>query len=311
MRRVVLTWAFPVLFSLAGAVAVWRSLGSLSVLRHVALHWPAFWAMTVTYVLFTALRGVRFRLLMRSHEPWFKTAEVGFVYSAATNVFPGGLGEFCLPAIYRTLPEGTSRALAALTVSRVQDLLSWLPFLAVGFFLSRLPAAAFLLLPISLLGTAAAALFVFVSAWRNRILTLIARIPHPRLRPFLKTFDERLDDMVRNTPAWGATFLLRLLSVFNYFFVLHFLGLEVGLGAAAVGGALVALLLALPIQGIAGLGTVEVWWISVLHLYGVPLPAAALGAIGLHVSTLVLSLMLGLIPFLGSRSLRLERLVTS
>jgi uncharacterized membrane protein YbhN (UPF0104 family) len=305
-----LRWAFPVLFTAAGALAVVRSLGSFAVFRSFSINWLDLSVMAVLYLLFTAGRGLRFRLLIRSAEPWLRTAEVGFVYTAACNVFPGGIGEFTLPAMYRRLPEGTARATAALAFTRVLDLLSWLPFLAVGFFLARLPSGAFILLPLSLAGTVVATLVVFARPVRRPVLRLLARLPHPAVAGFLEAFERRLDEMAGNTGAFLVTLALRLLSIGAYYFVLLALGIHVGIGAAAVGGALVAMLLALPIQGVAGFGTVELWWMSVLHLYGVALPLAAVAAIGLHLSMLIVSLLLGAASFLETRSLTLERLVS-
>jgi uncharacterized membrane protein YbhN (UPF0104 family) len=310
VRTRAVKWMFPVLFSAAGTVAVLRSLGSFGALSSVHVHWLDLAALSAVYLLFMAGRGVRFRVLIRSQEPWLCTAEVGWVYTAACNVFPGGMGEFCLPAIYRRLPQGTARATAALTLARLLDLLSWLPFLALGFFLSGVPRGAFALLPVSLAGIALIAAFVFVRPFRTRLLALLARWPSPAVGRFLTQFEQHLEEMAKDTGATLITIALRLLSVASYYFALHAVGVDVSWAAAAVGGALVALLLALPVQGVAGIGTVELWWISVLHLYGVPLPAAAVGAIGLHLSTLILSLAVGALALVGSRSLTLEGLVS-
>jgi len=310
-----LRFALPAAFSVLGILAVLRSLGSLRALPHLHLSPGDLWAMALVYVLFTAVRGLRFRALMGSAEPWHRSAAVGFVYSAATNIFPGGIGEFSLPVIYRALPEGAARATAALLVARVQDLLSWLPFLLLGLLLGGLPRESFLLLPFSLAATFLSAVLVFVPRARQSLFALGRHIPLPRLQAFLAAVDRAIGPSALAGPALAYTLLLRAFSIASYFFVLRGFEVPVTLAESAVGGALVALLLALPIQGIAGIGTVEVWWISVLHLYGVPLGTALVGAIGLHATTLILSVLLGLLPFLGQwiaqRTLSLESLVTS
>lgn len=289
-------WAVPLAFTALGAWAVQRSLGSFSALAQVRPAWPDLVAAALIYPVFAATRGIRFRQLLSGHPKLGEAIGLGWLYSAACSVLPGGLGEVSLPLLFRGAPGGAASATAALFVSRVQDLLSWLLALAVASLTVRVvPGSSRVLLVLSLLATGAATAVVFVPVVRRRFVGIFRVSRSARLHGFLDTVELQLGSMSGNLPSWGTTGALRLLSVASYYFSLRAFGAQVSFAEAAVGGALVALLLVLPIQGIAGFGTVEVWWILSLQLFGVPLPVAAAAAIGVHVSSLVLSLAVGAI----------------
>lgn len=298
MRARIWTWLVPIAFSALGLVAVGRSIGSFSALAHVHPYWPDLVGVLLIYPVFAAGRGLRFRQLLKDRQSFAETVGLGWLYSAACSVLPGGLGEVSLPLIYRRAPGGVAHATAAMAVARVQDLLSWLAILAVaGFAISSLPRTAYVLLGLSVAITALAALLVFVPRLRRALLSAIRFIPWPRLHHFLRQIDERLGGMVYDLPSWAVTFLLRLLSILSYYFALRGFGASVTFAQASVGGALAALLLVLPIQGVAGIGTVEVWWMMILHLFGTPWTVAAVAAIGVHLSLLVMSIAVGGLSF--------------
>lgn len=295
------TWGVPLLLTLAGAYAVWRSLGSVSAITGARLHWGDLLGVALIYPVFAAGRGVRFRMLLADpahRQSWSEAIGVGWMYSAATSLLPGGLGEVSLPMLYRDRRDGGAAATAALLISRVQDLLSWLPLLAAASVTpAGLTPAARALTLFSVLATAAATAFVFLPGVRHRTIALARGLPSPRLGAFLRTFEAHVGGMAGNAGAWAITLGLRVLSVATYCFALRAFGASGSIAEAAVGGGLVALLLVFPIQGIAGLGTAEVWWIMALRLFGEPLSVAAVAAVGVHLSLLVVSLLVGGLSF--------------
>lgn len=304
MHQRLWTWGIPAVFSLAGIYAVVKSLGSLGMLWHVHLFWPDLLVVAVVYPVFAAGRGLRFRLLLQDRATFLQTVGLGWLYSAACSVLPGGIGEVSLPLIYRNAPGGAAHATAAMAVARVQDLLSWLVILVIaGFAVSALPAGSMALLGISLLVTAFGTLVVFVPSVRRFVFRLAGVLPWPRLHIFLVQIDERLQGMVYNVPSWLVTFALRFLSIVSYYLTLRAFGAPVTFAEASVGGALAALLLVLPVQGVAGLGTVEVWWIMILRLFGTPWSVAAVAAIGVHMTLLILSVAVGGLSFKTSPGL--------
>lgn len=291
-----LTWMVPLVFTAAGVWAVQRSLGSFAALGHVHPIWLDLLGVALIYPVFAAIRGIRFRQLLSGHPNLGQAIGLGWFYSAACSVLPGGLGEVSLPLIYRGAPGGAAGATAALFVSRVQDLLTWLVALALASLTVRaLPGAgsSYILLGVSFLATLAGSAVVFIPAARRLFVGMVRIIRSDRLHSFLDALEERMGSMALNLPSWYSTVALRLLSIAIYYLSLSAFGARVSFAEAAVGGALVALLLALPIQGIAGIGTVEVWWILSLRLFGVPLPLAAIAAVGVHLSSLVMSLVVG------------------
>ncbi len=286
-------WLAPALFTVASGLAVVRLAGSASVLRHTSIDWTYLAAAAAIYPLFAALRGVRFRLLMAGQLSWRETVGVGWLSSAACSILPGGLGEASLPALYGSVAGGAADATAAIVTTRVQDLLSWLVVLVAGGFLAGrlLPAAAMPLLALALLITAGGTLVAFSGSFRRFAFRLAA--PLPAVAFFLEELDGRLGPMGGNWPSWGVTLALRLASTFKYYFALRAFGAPVTPAMAAVGGALLALMLVIPIQGVAGLGTVELWWIAALALFAIPGPVAAVAALGTHVLLLVVSMACG------------------
>lgn len=284
-------WAVPAGVTLLAGVAVLRLARPLGAIRSVQVSWGDLAAAAAIYAVFAALRGVRFRLLLARRLSWSEAVRIGWIYSAACSVLPGGLGEASLPALYGSAADAT----AALVTTRVQDLLSWLLVLvAAGFAAGQaLPAAAAPALGVGLAITAAGALFTFSGAVRRPVLRLARRLPVPALAGFLGEFDGRLGVMARDRGSWGATAALRLASIAKYYIALRAFGLPVTPLAAAVGGALVALALTIPLQGLAGLGTVELVWIAALALFGVPWPQAAVAAFGTHAVLLASSVLLG------------------
>jgi uncharacterized membrane protein YbhN (UPF0104 family) len=299
-----LTWGIPIVFSLGGIYAVAKSLGSFRALAQVHPVWPFLLGVALVYPVFAALRGLRFRQLLRDNQSWSVTVGLGWLYTAACQVLPGGIGEVSMPLLYRNAPGGVPHATAAMAVARVQDLLSWLVILGIaGFAVSALPATSYYLLGASLLVTAIGCALVFISPLRRAFFRLLRPIPWPKLHTFLEQLDERLRGMVYDAPSWISTFGLRLLSILSYYFALRAFGAPVTFAEASVGGALAALLLTLPVQGVAGIGTVEVWWIMILRLFGTPWSVAAVAAVGVHVSLLVMSLVVGGLSFKTSPQL--------
>ena len=298
MRHRLWAWGIPAVFSIVGIYAVVKSLGSLSMLGRIHPYWPDLLLVLVVYPVFAAGRGLRFRQLLRDRSTWQETIGLGWLYSAACSVLPGGIGEVSLPLIYRAAPGGAAHATAAMAVARVQDLLSWLIILVIaGFAVSALPKGSMALLGVSLAVTALGSLLVFLPPVRRAVFRAVNVIPWPRLHVFLTQIDPRLGGMVYNIPSWLVTFALRILSILSYYLTLRTFGAPVTFAEASVGGALAALLLVLPVQGVAGLGTVEVWWIMILRLFGTPWSVAAVAAIGVHMTLLILSVAVGGLSF--------------
>ncbi|HVB11000.1 MAG TPA: lysylphosphatidylglycerol synthase transmembrane domain-containing protein [Bacillota bacterium] len=301
-------WLGPALFTVVAGYAVLRGIGSVGALRRVSVDWLDLGAAAAIYPVFAAVRGLRFQALMSQPMTWRRAVGIGWMYSAATSVLPGGLGEASLPVLYRGKQGGVADATAALVTTRVQDLLSWLVILVLAGLsaLHLLPRGAWIGLVLAVLLTAGAALFTFVAPVRRWVLRLCARLPLPTLAGFLDDFDRRLQPMAWDGRAWGLTFALRLLSTFKYFFALQAFGAPVTPLMAAVGGALLALVLVIPVQGIAGLGTVELSWMAALTLFGVPGTEAAVAALGTHALLLILSLACGGLALAGGGRTRLR-----
>jgi len=275
-----------------------KSLGSASVLLHVHLNWLDLGLAVLFYPPFAAGRGLRFRQLLKDSQTFAETIGLGFFYSAAASVLPGGFGDLSLPFIYRKAPGGFAHATAAAAVARVQDLLTWLLVLAVGgFAIAALPRGYYAAMGVSLGATVIATVLVFIPPLRRRVFRLMHVFPWPRLHRFLDQIDVGLGGMVYNVPSWFVTLGLRVLSILSYYYALRAFGAELTLPEAAVGGALAALLLTLPVQGVAGLGTVEVWWIMILRLFGTPWSVAAVAAIGCHMTLLLSSIVVGGLSF--------------
>lgn len=253
---------------------------------------PIWFAVGVcTYALFVFLRGMRLTLLAGTAGSTARPFFLGALYTAGCSFLPGGLGELVVPIWYRRETGFSGPFTAAVIVARLQDILSWLAIiLALGLGTTLFGRERILLLVV-----AVGVILLTVALWSGVVRRgLIQRLQawpwlHRRTGSFVSEVDRSLSHSWGIHSAWLLTVALRLMSIATYYAMLRAVGVLVSPAALGVAGGIVAVLLILPIQGIAGLGTEELWWTLMLRSLGVRFSLILPSALALHVPLLLLS----------------------
>ena len=128
---------------------------------------------------------------------------------------------------------------------------------------------------------------------RRRLGRLLWRLP------FAARYAGRLEEGLAELARSGslsqlllATAAARLFTALQYLALFAAVGLPLGFWEAWFALSVRTLLLAIPIQGPAGLGTTQLWWVTALVILGIPSHAAIVAGLSVHVLDLVVSLSL-------------------
>lgn len=193
------------------------------------------------------------------------------------------------------LGTGVERAITTVVMARLLDVLS---LLVVGLISAplagaRLPRSAEL---IAATGVVLLLILVAGMIWRPS-RELLAR-PLERL-PFVGPRAQRLEmsfaELTRGRTLVElalSTGVARLCTAVQYMALLSAVGLPLGFWDTWFALSVRTLLLAIPVQGLAGLGTTQLWWATALALLGQPLHAAVLAGLSVHLLDLVITLSL-------------------
>jgi len=188
-------------------------------------------------------------------------------------LLPGPSADVTFVAVARTrFAVGVARGSGSAIVARILDVVS-LSLIAVvaSFFTSTVEHPAVVL--------AAAAAFVvgvgvllslIIPGPRTLVTRLAARIP--RLAPLASRAEAELDEL-NSRARWanlvGSTMFCRLATAVQYAALMSMVGLHLGFWQTWFVLSIRTLLLTIPIQGIAGIGTGQAWWATALLLEGV------------------------------------------
>lgn len=260
-------------------------------------------------IAFVELRAIRFAsmagpldstakdLSARPYQ-WFGPTAA---YSMTCSVFPGGIGELLLPVYLRPYGVANSASLGLAVGGRLFDV-GWSVVLAFVFSLWIIPHQGWTTVRLSLV-VGAAAMILIILAIRlidgGRIMAVLERrkVPHWARRGIAAGFRAQA---VLKRLSWRdmavlslMTIGMKLSSTLFYEVIAHGLGYSVGffhIGAAMM---FFSLFMVFPLQGVAGFGTTEAWWILALTLVGLPLKGAIVMALTFHVLNLLYVSALG------------------
>ncbi|MCY0884721.1 MAG: lysylphosphatidylglycerol synthase domain-containing protein [Firmicutes bacterium] len=239
---------------------------------------------------FLGLRAARFQAMARSRRgagSWFAPVAA---YSMTCTVFPGGSGELLLPVYLRPLGISAGTGIGLALGSRLLDV-GWSAVLALGVAAWFLPDGARLPVVEGVLA-AAGLLLAAAGLWATRARWQPGLAAHLHARPQLARFLSQAAAVFRGWgPAQLAGFSLLTLgmkaSAAAFYYVLaRGLGVPVGFTAVAAAMVLYSLFMVVPVQGVAGVGTSDAWWVLALSLVGVHLPSALLLALTFHLLNL-------------------------
>ena len=281
-----------------GAIAlVWRALG-----RPVA--WRSVQFQPVPIILafagalgFLLARAWRYHLLLPRHRPGAGQL-VGMTAAswAIGLLVPGPSADASFVGMAKnSLDVGVARATGVSIVGRALDVVSLGVVAVLASLLSsgHEPRGAVVAAAVAGLIGAAGLVLMFSSGPRRLFLRQLARVD--RARSWAERTDAALSDIGsprRLTLLSASTALCRVSTAVEYVALFALIGFHLGFWQVWFVLAIRSFLTAIPIQGIAGIGTSQAWWTSALVLEGVMASDAVAASITLQVLDLAVALPL-------------------
>jgi hypothetical protein len=245
---------------------------------------------------FIAARAWRYRLLLGNGQPRRLRTILAVTLSSwgASLILPGPSGDAAFVMLARTrLKTPVAVGVGAALLSRLLDVASLLlvalitaPFAGVVLPRPLLGAGVALALLI-----AAGLTALFWSRTRRRIVRWLERLALPAsLHERLHFAVEELGSGSRPALLVAATLAARVATGLQYFALFAAIDQPLSLVQVWFALSIRTLLLAVPIQGLVGLGTMQVWWAAGLTLLGWPADEALAASLAVHLLDLSVSL---------------------
>jgi len=245
---------------------------------------------------FIAARAWRYRLLLGNGQPRRMRTILAVTLSSwgASLILPGPSGDAAFVMLARTRVKApVAVGVGAAVLSRLLDLTS---LLLVALITAPL---AGVILPRPLLGggvalallIAAGLTALFWSRPRRAIVGWLERLALPAsIHERLHFAIEELGSGSRPALLVTATLAARVATGLQYFALFAAIDQPLSLVQVWFALSIRTLLLAVPIQGVVGLGTMQVWWAAGLTLLGWPADEALAASLAVHLLDLSVSL---------------------
>ncbi len=277
-------------------------------MEHVSL--PMLGLGALLAAAYVGLRAWRYRMLLGQGSLPGVVAVAAASWGAG-QLLPGpGSDAAFIWFARRDLEASLSRGTGAALVARLLDMASLAVILLVsadlaGVRLGRPVRVAAVVLAV-ILGLALLALFV------RRPRRLLLRVTE-RL-PVVGALATRAGRVLAELSSWQtlvglglATAGARLLAALEYYCLFLALGGRLDLWQVWLALAVRTLLFALPVQGVGGLGTSQIWWAGGLALAGLPVAAALSLGLEVQILDLVVALPEGALGWLALKARRAAR----
>src|SRR5438309_4741758 len=245
---------------------------------------------------FIAARAFRYRLLLGNGGPRRMRTILAVTFSScgASLILPGPSGDAAFVMLARPrLGAPVAVGVGAAVLSRLLDVVSLL-------LIALLPGPlAGVILPRPLLGggvaiallIAAGLAGLFWSRSRRSIVGWLERLALPAsIHERLRFAIEELGSGSRPALLLAATLTARVATGLQYFALFAAIDQPLSLVQVWFALSIRTLLLAVPIQGVVGLGTMQVWWAAGLTLLGWPADEALAASLSIHLLDLCVSL---------------------
>jgi len=245
---------------------------------------------------FIAARSFRYRLLLGNGRPRRMRTILAVTLSSwgASLILPGPSGDAAFVMLARTrLTAPVAVGVGAALLSRLLDVAS---LLLVALITAPL---AGVVLPGAMLGggvvlallIAVGLTALFWSRPRGAIVGWLERLSLPAsLHERLHFAIEELGSGSRPALLVAATVAARVATGLQYFALFAAIDQPLSLVQVWFALSIRTLLLAVPIQGVVGLGTMQVWWTAALTLLGWPVGDAIAASLAVHLLDLSVSL---------------------
>ena len=297
MKRSWLRMVVALLVTVAVLFLVLRVVHPLELRETLAEVSPG-WALVAAVAAFSfiAARAWRYRLLLGNGQSRRLRTILAVALSSwgASLILPGPSGDAAFVMLARTrLKTPVAVGVGAALLSRLLDVAS---LLLVALITAPL---AGVILPRPLLGAGVAlALLVaagltalFRSRTRRRIVRWLERLALPAsIHERLHFAVEELGSGSRPALLVAATLAARVATGLQYFALFAAIDQPLSLVQVWFALSIRTLLLAVPIQGLVGLGTMQVWWAAGLTLLGWPADEALAASLAVHLLDLSISL---------------------
>jgi hypothetical protein len=188
-------------------------------------------------------------------------------------LLPGPSADVTFVALARTrFSVGVARGSGSAIVARILDVvsLSLVAVVASFFTVTAEPTAVILAAAGAFVLGLGVLLSLIIPGPRTLVTRLAGRIP--RLAPLAVRAEAELDEL-NSRARWanlvGSTIFCRLATAVQYAALMSMVGLHLGFWQTWFVLSIRTLLLTIPIQGIAGIGTGQAWWAGALLLEGV------------------------------------------
>ncbi len=253
---------------------------------------------------YVATRAWRYRLLL-GRGSWVATMGVTAASWGFGQVLPGPGADAAFVWFARSdLDASVSRGTGAALVARLLDLASLATILLVSADLAgvRLARPLRFTAVVMAAGLVCLLLLFFVRTTRA---WLLSRAEHlPIVGGFAVRAEVALADLSSSRVVAGlvvSTLAARLLAALEYLCLFWALGAHLSLWQVWLALAVRTLLFALPVQGLGGFGTSQVWWAGGLALAGLPITAALTLGLEIQVLDLLVALPEGCVGWVALR----------
>lgn len=277
--------------ALVAAVLLWLVLRKVSLgtavaaVEHLSPGWLLLGALFAAG--YVAARAARYRILL-GEGPGMRVLGVTAASWGAGQVLPGPGSDAAFVWLSRrelgaSIPRGTGAAV----VARLFDVASLSVILLVSADLAgvSLPGPIRLAAPLLAVVLVAGLASLFVARLRRPWLRAVGRLP------LVGGLAGRTELALSALTSWqvgvsllATTSVARMLAALEYLCLFMALGAHLSLWQVWLALSVRTLLFALPVQGVGGLGTSQVWWGAGLALSGLSLGSAL--ALGLEVQAL-------------------------
>ena len=276
-------------------VLVWRLLGH-------GLKWagidPSVWLIGVAAfgaACFLVGRAWRFGALLPRRDGSSRELLGATAASwGAGLLLPGPSADVAFVALARTrFSVGVARGSGSAIVARILDVVSLaLIALVASYFTSWVEPTPVIVAAAAALAVGLGALLALVIPGPRTLVTrLAARIP--RLASLAARAEAELE-VLNSRTRWanliGSTAFCRIATAIQYTALMAMVGVHLGFWATWFVLSIRTLLLTIPIQGIAGIGTGQAWWAGALAFEGIPIEAAVAAGLTLQAIDLAVSL---------------------
>lgn len=264
-----------------------------------------------TYVIINIVRAWRLQLLVVEAPLYYRDVlGITLIHNMLNYLLPARTGELSFPLLMRRYRISLSKGFIALAWYRVFDLLS-LAVIVSAILLVFRPGGE---IPPSVVSRSAGVVLgvsLTITLTANHLLKATVRIAQWLTSfhsSYLVWLGERVSQVsmallassnrIRPTTQvyWGLFVLsgLQWICGFIYYgILLDSLQISLLPSQVVVVSAIASLLLAIPFQGIAGVGTYEGIWVLSLALVNVDSTSAILASLVIHLSTLLFAILLG------------------